>query len=101
MRYNFETRQRPQPNKKPQETRNESNQLQQLKRGVGQYIPRYASKYGQPLASDWADKTKLTARWDYFSTPKPGDIGSYRANYSNATGHTGFVITEGVTISFS
>lgn len=70
-----------------------------LERGAGQYIPGYASKYDPPLASDWADKTKLTARWDYFSTPKPGDIGSYKANYSNATGHNGFVITEGVTIS--
>lgn len=29
----------------------------------------------------------------------PGDIGSYSGNYSDATGHTGFVVATGVTIS--
>lgn len=70
-----------------------------MERGLGMYVPLYQGKYGPPVAADWANANLLKARWAVAGSPKPGDIGSYKANYADASGHTGFVLVPGVTIS--
>ena len=38
-------------------------------------------------------------KWSTTSSPKPGDIASYKANDSDASGHVGFFLSQGVSIS--
>lgn len=54
-----------------------------------------------PLAGEWSDSNLkvLQKDWSSNKTPLPGDIGTYAADYDNATGHVGFVLTKGVCIS--
>jgi hypothetical protein len=68
-----------------------------MERGSSTYIPYY-SNYYNPLADDWANSNKLK-NWKTFNSPMPGDVGAYKVNYSNATGHCGIVVAPGVTIS--
>jgi hypothetical protein len=56
-------------------------------------------KVSPPLAGEWADNERLLASWKVESSPLPGDIGAYAVTYSNAGGHVGFVLTNGVCIS--
>lgn len=54
-----------------------------------------------PLAGEWADKNlkALQKDWSSNTSPLPGDIGTYAADYANATGHVGIILTKGVCIS--
>lgn len=69
-----------------------------MERGKGRYIPFYQEKYSPPVAAEWAN-SQLMVRWSTTSSPKPGDIASYKANYSDASGHVGFFLSQGVSIS--
>lgn len=61
-----------------------------------------------PLAKEWADPNikDLNKDWSFNkNNPLPGDIGAfdikkdYGRNWGDASGHVGFVLTDGVTIS--
>ncbi|WP_411835882.1 CHAP domain-containing protein [Pseudomonas chlororaphis subsp. aurantiaca] len=52
-----------------------------------------------PLAAEWGNPDKLLNSWKVETQPLPGDIGAYTANYSNASGHVGFVVAKGVCVS--
>jgi hypothetical protein len=68
--------------------------------GYARYSPQWLyQELRPPLAEEWADPTKLTGQWDYFSTPLPGDVGAYIKKEKGATGHAGIIIAAGVTIS--
>lgn len=57
------------------------------------------SSLSPPTAGEWANENKLLNNWSTNSRPLPGDIGAYAANYSDASGHVGFVIAEGACVS--
>ena len=71
-----------------------------IETGYARYTPQWLyQELRPPLAEEWADPTKLTEQWDYFSTPEPGDVGAYIKKEKGATGHVGIIIAAGVTIS--
>jgi hypothetical protein len=44
-------------------------------------------------AGDWGDPHKEISGWEVVKgEPQRGDIGAYKANYSNATGHMGIMV---------
>lgn len=57
------------------------------------------SRESPPTAGEWTNSSKLNDYWPVVTKPQPGDIGSYAMNYSDATGHVGFILTNGVTVS--
>ncbi|MBV4473881.1 CHAP domain-containing protein [Pseudomonas botevensis] len=69
-----------------------------IEHGKSKYIPGY-SKVGPPLAGEWADENRLLKSWSVQRSPLPGDVGAYAVNYSDASGHVGFVLIQGVCIS--
>jgi len=69
-----------------------------IEHGKSKYLP-YFSKVSPPLAGEWADSSRLLNSWKVERSPLPGDVGAYAVNYSDASGHVGFVLTQGVCIS--
>ncbi len=69
-----------------------------IEHGKSKYLP-YFSKVSPPLAGEWANGQRLLNSWKVERTPLPGDVGAYAMNYSDASGHVGFVLTKGVCIS--
>jgi len=69
-----------------------------IEHGKSKYLP-YFSKVSPPLAGEWADAQRLLNSWKAERAPLPGDVGAYAVNYSDASGHVGFVLTKGVSIS--
>jgi hypothetical protein len=69
-----------------------------IEHGKSKYLP-YFSKVSPPLAGEWADSGRLLNSWKVERSPLPGDVGAYAVNYSDASGHVGFVLTQGVCIS--
>lgn len=69
-----------------------------IEHGSSKYIPGY-SKVSPPTAGEWADEDRLLNSWNAEKSPLPGDVGAYAVNYSDASGHVGFVLTQGVCIS--
>jgi hypothetical protein len=69
-----------------------------IEHGKAKFLP-WMIKISPPLAGEWADNERLLASWKVESSPLPGDIGAYAVTYSNASGHVGFVLTNGVCIS--
>ena len=71
-----------------------------IEHGKSKYIWGY-SKVSPPLAGEWADENRLLKSWSVQRSALPGDIGAYAVNYSDASGHVGFVLSQGVCISAS
>ncbi|MBD9680433.1 hypothetical protein IB274_27265 [Pseudomonas sp. PDM18] len=69
-----------------------------VERGRSTYIPFYQKLY-PPLADTWADQSRLSKNWIAATSPLPGDVGAYVESYIDATGHVGFVVAPGVTVS--
>ena len=69
-----------------------------IEHGKSTYIPFY-KRLSPPTAREWADASQLTASWSSNNEPKAGDIGAYSKDYTDASGHVGFVIAKGVCIS--
>lgn len=69
-----------------------------IEHGSSKYVPGY-SKVSPPTAGEWADDARLLNSWNVERSPLPGDVGAYAANYIDASGHVGFVLTKGVCIS--
>lgn len=65
---------------------------------ISRMLPWY-QKLSPPVAEEWATAGKLATNWNSSSTPQPGDVGAYKVNYADASGHVGFVVCPGVTIS--
>lgn len=69
-----------------------------IEHGKSIYVPFY-KRLSPPTAGEWADSSKLTASWFSNNEPKAGDIGAYSKDYTDASGHVGFIIAKGVCIS--
>ncbi|MFJ4193666.1 CHAP domain-containing protein [Pseudomonas sp. NPDC089534] len=69
-----------------------------IEHGKSKYIPGYM-KLSPPLAGEWADDSRLLNSWKVERSALPGDIGAYAVNYTDASGHVGFVLAQGVCIS--
>jgi hypothetical protein len=69
-----------------------------IEHGSSKYVPGY-SKVSPPTAGEWADETRLLNSWNAEKSPLPGDVGAYAVNYTDASGHVGFILTQGVCIS--
>lgn len=69
-----------------------------IEHGKSKYIPYY-KKLSPPTAGEWANTSLLLNNWLVEKKPLPGDVGAYAFGYSNASGHVGIIVTDGVTIS--
>lgn len=69
-----------------------------IEHGHSKKIPIYKN-LSPPTAGEWANSSLLLNKWAVEGTPMPGDIGAYSFNYSDASGHVGIIVTDGVTIS--
>lgn len=69
-----------------------------IEHGASTKIPYY-QRLSPPTAGEWATPTKLTNSWSTNYSPLPGDIGAYKADYTDASGHVGFVLADGVCVS--
>lgn len=69
-----------------------------IEHGKSKYIPYY-KKLSPPTAGEWANTSLLLKNWLVEKKPLPGDIGAYAFGYSDASGHVGIIVTDGVTIS--
>jgi hypothetical protein len=69
-----------------------------IEHGKSVYVPVW-KRCSPPTAGEWANKSLLKHNWDATTTPLPGDIGAYAHEYSDASGHVGIIIADGVTIS--
>ncbi|NNB47660.1 CHAP domain-containing protein [Pseudomonas chlororaphis] len=72
--------------------------LSRIEHGRLTWLPGNGS-LSPPLAAEWGNPDKLLNSWKVETQPLPGDIGAYTANYSNASGHVGFVVAKGVCVS--
>ena len=70
-----------------------------IERGKGSYIPWVQGKMYPPLSEDWHNPKRLAHIFSSESNPMPGDVGAFIANYADASGHTGIILADGVTIS--
>jgi CHAP domain len=69
-----------------------------IEHGRSRMIPVF-KRLSPPTAGEWANTALLQNSWSSSSSPLPGDVAAYTANYSDASGHVGFVVARGVSVS--
>lgn len=69
-----------------------------IEHGKSRMIPFY-KRLSPPTAGEWANTALLQNSWSSSTSPMPGDVAAYTANYSDASGHVGFVVASGVSVS--
>lgn len=67
----------------------------------GNPIKKFFGYGSPPTASQWADPNYDIPGWDVVSSPKAGDVVAVSANFSDATGHVGIMISGTQSIGAS